>query len=408
MNKSKLLILGTGFGGFSLVKQIDLNLFEVLVVSPRNHFLFTPLLASTTVGTLEFRSIVEPVRSARKGIAYYQAECTLVDPSEKRIECLAPIDQRRFLLPYDILVIAVGAVNNTYGVPGVAEHALFLKELSDARKIRQGIIERLEQAAQPGLTKEERIQLLHFVVVGGGPTGVEFAAEMHDFLADELTESYPTIAPDVRITLLEATDQVLNTFDAELGQYAIRHFRRQNIDIRTGSPVVRVEKQRIVLKDGSEIHCGLIIWSAGIAPTPFIQSLEFAKNHGRLITDDHLRVEGVESIFAIGDCAIMRDKSLPITAQLAQQQGKYLARALKRKSEGKSIEPFRFKNYGMLAYIGGNKALADMSKLKGKGFTIWLLWRSVYLTKLVSLKNKILVLFDWWKTAMFGRDISRF
>jgi NADH:ubiquinone reductase (non-electrogenic) len=175
MPKRRLIVLGSGFAGFSLVKSVDTASYDVAIVSPRNHFLFTPLLPSTTVGTIEFRSIIEPIRGARKGIEYYQASCTSVDPQRNVIGCRHAVDEREFSLPYDVLVIAVGAENNTYGIPGVAEHALFLRELADARAIRQRIIECFERASIPEMEESERSSLLRFLVVGGGPTGVEFA-----------------------------------------------------------------------------------------------------------------------------------------------------------------------------------------------------------------------------------------
>ncbi len=409
MKRSKLIILGTGFSSFSLVKDIDTELSEVVIVSPRNHFLFTPLLPSTTVGTIEFRSIIEPVRTARTNIQFYQAACTGVDPERQIIHCEGALDKNPFQLEYDRLVIAVGAVSNTYGIPGVLEHALFLKELADARAIRQRIIECFERASTPGLSEEERRRLLHFVVVGGGPTGVEFAAEMHDFLTEDLHKWFPQLANEVRITLLEAMKQILGSFDTRLSGYAMKIFQRQRIEIRTGSPVREVKETTVILHDGTEIPFGLVVWSTGLGPTSLVHSLRFPKDKAsRLITDEHFCVKNTRNIYAMGDCATIEGQNLPATAQVAQQQGRYLARTLNRMAKGKPLKPFRYHHMGMLAYIGSKRALADLPGVKGRGFSAWLFWRSAYLTRLVSLKNKILVLFDWFKTSIFGRDISRF
>lgn len=407
--KPKLVILGTGFAAFSLLKDIDARLFDVTVVSPRNHFLFTPLLPSTTVGTIEFRSIIESIRVARPDVQYYQAWCKELDLEKKVLRCEGALDQRAFRLNYDILVIAVGSVSNTYGVPGVKEHALFLKDLADARAIRQKIIECFEQAAEPELPDEERKQLLRFVVVGGGPTGVEIAGEMHDFFVKDLRKAYPRLLPDVSITLLEATDHILSTFDAALSDYTIRHFLRQQINVRTGSPVTRIERDKVILRNGSEIAFGLLVWSTGIGATPLVSSLTLPKDgFSRLITDERCRIRKIEGVYAIGDCATIEGKNLPATAQVAQQVGKYLAKALARQERGKPVGPFRYRHYGMLAYIGSGRALADLATIKSRGFWTWLFWRSAYLTRLVSFKNKTLVIFDWFKAFVFGRDISRF
>ncbi len=406
--KPTLIVLGSGFGGFSLLKRIDTHLYNVIAVSSRNHFLFTPLLPSTTVGTIEFRSIIEPIRVACPAATFYQAEALSVDPGQRVVECEGSLDGKRFTLSYDLLVIAVGALSNTFNIPGVEKYALFLKEVADARSIRQRIIECFERASNPAISEEELRRLLHFVVVGGGPTGVEFAAELHDLLEDDLRKAYPRIASDVRITLLEAAEHILNTFDKELSAYTRKLFQRQRIDVRTGSFVVRVEEAKIILQDGTEIPYGLVVWSTGIGPTKFILSLPFAKDRGRLIVDPFLRVKGWTNVYALGDCAVVEGNELPATSQVAQQQGMYLAKELNRLGRGVSPRPFRHHHYGMLAYVGSGRALADLAKFKGKGFVTWIFWRSAYLTKLVSWKNKTLVVFDWVKAFVFGRDVSRF
>ena len=409
MPKPSLVILGSGFAALSILKDINLRAYDVTVVSPRNHFLFTPLLPSTTVGTIEFRSIIEPVRSARQGVRYYQAACMGIDPVPRVIHCVRPADGESFPLTYDILVVTVGSVSNTYGIPGVERHALFLRDLADARAIRQKIIDCFERASLPGVQEDKRKRLLHFVVVGGGPTGIEFAAEMHDFCEEGLRRYYPLIMGDVHITLLEAANQILTTFDAALGAYTMKQFRRQRITVKTGSIVTEVQPDRVILGDGSAVPYGLLVWSTGIGPSPLVNALPFPKDkNSRILVDEFLRVQGFENIYAAGDCATPEQKNLPATGQVAQQEGFCIAGGLNRLASGKAPRPFRYRHLGMLAYIGSNRALADLSTIKSHGFATWLFWRSAYLTRLVSLKNKILVVFDWLKTLVFGRDISRF
>jgi len=406
-----LVILGSGFAAVSLVRSIDLRYFNVTVVSPRNHFLFTPLLPSTTVGTVEFRSIIEPIRVTRRGITYIQAPCNDIDFERKVITCTGLEGIDPFEICYDLLVIAVGAGNNTFGIPGVADHALFLKELSDARAIRERIVACLEQADYPGISSEERSRLLTFVVVGGGPTGVEFAAELHDLLQDDLARSYPHLVGEPRIILFEAAESILSSFDVDLRGYTMDRFRRGGIEVRTGTRVVRVAHDALILSNGETIPAGLIVWSTGYAPTPLVSSLGVATDpHGRLLVDDHLRLLDQPFVYALGDCAVPATSRLPQTAQVAMQQGRYVGRALSRAARDKSVQRFRFRNLGMLAYVGEGKALADIPSVhfSWKGFLTFLFWRSAYLTRLVSLKNKVLVFFDWFKTFAFGRDLSRF
>ncbi|MBI4534811.1 MAG: FAD-dependent oxidoreductase [Ignavibacteriae bacterium] len=407
-SRPRLVILGTGFGAFNLIKHLRDD-YNVTVVSPRNHFLFTPLLPSTTVGTIEFRSIIEPIRHARRDIRFYHASAHDVDTERRITSCMGVAQPDEFEVEYDILVVAVGAVSNTFDVPGVAEYALFLKELHDARELRQRIIQCFERANLPSLSIEERQRLVHFVVCGGGPTGVEFAAELHDFMVEDLRKSYPQLVTQAKITLVEATKEILNTFDDKLRRYATDLFRRQRINVLTEAPVVKVGKEIIHLGDGSEIPYGLLLWSTGNGPTPFVERIKLPKDErSRIIVDKYFRVKGLESIYALGDCSVVEGAPLPATSQVAQQEGKYLARSLTKRARKKSVEPFHYKHLGMLAYIGSNKALADLQNFKGRGWTTWLFWRSAYLSRIVSIKNKVLVVFDWVKAKVFGRDISQF
>lgn len=408
--RKRIVILGSGFGAVMILKRVDLKLFDVVVVSPRNHFLFTPLLPSTTVGTVEFRSIIEPIRKTRKGIDFMQAVAIGVDPEERTVRCRGTDVDRTFRLRYDILIVSVGAENNTFGVPGVEEHALFLKELVDARALRERVISCLERADLPDAPDEERRRLLHFMIVGGGPTGVEFAAELHDLLEESMAANYPDLVGIPRISLFEALPTILGSFDKDLRDYTIAHFDRQGIELELNRKVTEVLRDTILFDDGTREEGGLILWSTGYAPTPFVRDLPFAKERGRIITDEYLRVPEYPEIYALGDCADVMGQPTPQTAQLAMQAGKYLGKALNRVEKGKKIKPFEFLDLGMLAYVGEEKALTEIPKVKLRlrGAISYLFWRSAYITRLVSLKNKVLVLFDWFKTRLFGRDMSKF
>ncbi|MFN0156571.1 MAG: FAD-dependent oxidoreductase [Bacteroidota bacterium] len=405
---SRLVVLGTGFGAFNLVKHIKDD-YEITVISPRNHFLFTPLLPSTTVGTIEFRSIIEPIRHARKDLRFFHAAAMDLDTANRKVSCAGVANGHEFSVDYDILVIGVGAVSNTFNVPGVAEHALFLKELHDARELRQRIIRCFEQANLPGVSAEERQRLLHFVICGGGPTGVEFAAELNDFMIEDLNKSYPHLVAEAKITIVEAMKEILGTFDDKLREYATDLFHRQRISVLTESPVIKVDEKTISLKDGSHLAYGLLLWSTGNGPTQFVRTINLPKDaRHRVIIDQYFKVKGRKDIYAFGDASVIEGSPLPATSQVAQQQGKYLGKALTRLARGQIVEPFRYNHLGMLAYIGNNKALADLENFKGRGWTTWLFWRSAYLSRIVSVKNKVLVMFDWMKAKIFGRDISQF
>ncbi len=406
--KKKLVVLGSGFGAFSCLKELDYDLYDVTIVSPRNHFLFTCLLPSTTVGTIEFRSIIEPIRNIKKA-KYIQAFCMNIDENRKRIQCVDTDTKRELELAYDLLIISVGETTNTYNIEGVEKYAYFLREVADARKIRIKVIDCFENASLPGITEEEKKSYLRFVVCGGGPTGVEFAAELHDFIEEDVRKKYPGLDHYIEVILIEAGETLLNSFDKKLSEYTMKIFKRQKISVKTKSNITKVTDSEIFVSDGNHFNYGLLVWAAGNTGTPLIKDSRLPKNNrSKIIIDHFLRVHGQENIYALGDCAEIPDEPFPVTAQTAQRQGKYLGRSLNKIAAGKVLKPFKYKDLGMLAYIGSNKALANTNQYKGSGFVTWLFWRSVYITKLVSLKNKILVLFDWFKTFVFGRDISNF
>ncbi|KAL0489770.1 NADH quinone reductase, partial [Acrasis kona] len=426
-NKKELVILGAGWAGFRLIKDIDLAKYNVHVISPRNHFLFTPLLSSAASGTLEFRSVIEPIRRVHHSSNYhcYEGGVTDINPSNKTVTINPNDDQDApFELRYDRLVIAIGCDVNTYGLPGVAENAYPIKEIHHARAIRKNIINCFERASNPNTSLELRRELLHFVVVGAGPTGIELAAELHDLMYQDLFKNFPQeIQLDVQMTVLEASPTILTAFDQSLQDYTRKVFTKERIRLRTETSVKEIpDPHTVVLADNSVIKCGMVIWSAGIGPRKVIKELRdkipVDDKWKKIPVDDFLRVKDLKDVFAMGDCAVVSSKPLTATAQVAQQQGKYLANILNKidstdevfenAEENHVLKPFFYRHQGLMAYIGSYKAVSDIGDVKIGGYASWLLWRSAYLTKLVSWKNKLLVPFDWAKTFFFGRDISKF
>jgi NADH dehydrogenase FAD-containing subunit len=416
---TRLLVLGCGFGGYSLLFRLRSRHWDTTLLSPRNYFLFTPLLPSAVTGGVELRSILEPARRRLRGVRLVEGSAERIDWERRMVMARGAVGGEPFELPFDVLVVAVGAAVASYGVPGVAEHTSSLASVEDARAIRRGVLEQFARAEIPGLSPEQVRQRLTFVVCGGGPTGVEVAAEIHDLIHEELAHDYPEVAPAARVVLVEALGRILSSFDSALAAYAQDHFQRAGLEVRTGEAVAAVEPQAVRMQGGEIIPCGLVIWAAGNAPVPLTAELGGPLERGRLRVDACLRLPGREDAYALGDCAV-GDPPLPATAQVAQQQGKYLARELDRRLRQRRRSqagrgrppgpdrPFRFHSLGMLAYIGGSQALADLPWVKWSGRGAWIFWRSVYLTKLVSFANKVKVLFDWFKARLFGRDLSRF
>ncbi|KZT23831.1 FAD/NAD-P-binding domain-containing protein [Neolentinus lepideus HHB14362 ss-1] len=446
--RQKLVIVGSGWGGFEVLRRIDRKRWDVTIISPSTYFNFTPLLASCAVGTLEYRCAIESVRRFTPQAKAYQAWCDHIDFKNKTLTCMPatpplsfenasapPLDDTTtgfpgtgttFQLKYDKLVIAVGAYSQTFGIPGVKEHAYFLKDVKDARAIRTRLLECLEQASQPFLTDEQRKSLLHFCVVGGGPTGVEFSAELRDLITTDIRKHYPELEPLTRITLYDVAPGILGMFDRNLMQYAENTFKREGIEMKTSHHVERVEEGKLFVKEQGEVPFGLLVWSTGLAPNPLLLSIGSVQKHersGSLLTDNNCNIllkDGGEGstdpdVFAIGDAAIIKGYSLPATAQVANQKAKYVAKKLNQVVRHKQqTAPFEFNNMGSLAYIGNWKALYDRSKAQSGPKTVktgtlaWLLWRSAYFTMTLSVRNKVLIPTYWFLNWLLGRDLSRF
>ncbi|XP_066932061.1 probable NADH dehydrogenase [Clytia hemisphaerica] len=411
--RKKLVILGTGWAGYSVFKNINKRLYDVIVVSPRNHFLFTPLLNSTTVGTLEFRSIIEPIRNSRfRDDHHFQlSTATGLNSEKNELYCKADISGKEFTLNYDKLVIAVGCTSNSFGIPGVAEHTFFMKEIADARKVRNRIISNFESSLHPNITEEEQKRLLHFVIVGGGPTGVEFGAELYDFITRDVARLYPSEEQFVKVTLIEG-QSILPSFDQKLRDFTERKIKQRKNFHLLKDFVVEVGDGFVKLKSGDVINTGLVVWSTGLAPRPFTEIIDLPKNKAsQILVDPFMKVQGRQDIYALGDCSCIEENPLPCTAQVAERQGRYICDLLKAEATNtKHYKPFSWNNQGMLAYIGDYQGVTNLPSKYGKltGFKSWLIWRSVYLTKLGSWRNRLQVPFDWARTFFFGRDTSRF
>eukprot|EP00598_Pedospumella_elongata_P000480 CAMPEP_0184975452 /NCGR_PEP_ID=MMETSP1098-20130426/6705_1 /TAXON_ID=89044 /ORGANISM="Spumella elongata, Strain CCAP 955/1" /LENGTH=481 /DNA_ID=CAMNT_0027498199 /DNA_START=18 /DNA_END=1463 /DNA_ORIENTATION=- len=454
--KPKVVVIGCGWAGYRFAQDIDKSKYHVSLVSPRNHFLFTPLLPSTAVGTLEFRCIQEPVRTI-PGLHYAQASCDDIDYIHKKIHCTEVYKMSKFSMEYDYLVLAPGSETNTFNVPGVDGNPriFFLKQLHEARSIRNKLIESFERASLPSITPQERSRLLTFVVVGGGPTNVEFASELYDFLMKDVARNYADLLPFVSVHVVEASGHILGSFKSSLVDYVEKLFESRSIKVRLNTTVKAIKDGSVaVLGDGTELPFGLMVWSTGVKQVSLIRALdaEFSKGRGgRLLMDDKLRLLagpdaqggkpgeplGEGTVYAMGDCACDSVKPLPALAQVAAQQAIYLAKTMNQNSDlfaeaalstrnGEEpqsvvhkglaqVKPFQYAHLGSMASVGDWKGVVDTSNISQsmdgppvKGFLAFLLWRAAYWTKQVSIVNKIMIPMYWFKSTVFGRDISRF
>ncbi|GKY96414.1 hypothetical protein MPSEU_000600900 [Mayamaea pseudoterrestris] len=441
---NRVVVLGSGWGGFQVTMDIDKNT-PYTVVSPHNHFVFTPLLASTAVGTLEPRCIQENVRvRLSPNGSYISGKARSIDTERKTVS-VESFTNDIFELEYDKLVIAVGVKTNTFGFESIksaqerGDDVYFLKRLAHARSIRTNIIDSFEKASLPNVSVDEKKRLLSFLVVGGGPTSCEFTAELHDFVRYDVKRLYKDLLPYVKITIVEAGPTLLGPFDKALQDYAHGLFKKRAIDVRLGTAVLGMEDfvgegyhfpaKRALLSNGDKMEFGTMVWSAGLAPRSFTENLNGSfTRHARtkrILVDEYLRVKGHEgSIWAIGDaCVNEKGPPIPQLAQVARQQGIYLAKVLNGKI-GIDEKPFRFFSLGSMAFMGELKGIYDGSSAgtlasnpdaphKTKppaitGFAALLMWRFAYWGRQVSWVNKMLIPLYWFKAWLFGRDVSRF
>lgn len=389
------------------------------------------------MGTLEHRCITEAVRSLHPFLEYHQAWCHGIDFDQRSLDLRnAPLSSTapnvlKYTINYDKLVLACGATVNTFGIEGVEKHAFILKEAEDARRIRARVLSCFEEANQRRYCSEDSLwkTCLNFVIVGGGPTGVEFAAELHDLIHDDLVRYYPQdLIASTQITIFDVADRLLGGFDQRLAEYTQDRFRREKIFIRTGTRVRAVDAEGITVDGRNEaiaekIASRLVVWATGVTCTPLASSLKDVEHDGhskRLLMDDHLRLLRVRSwpakqphynnvpdcddVYALGDCALIKSQPLPCTAQVAKQQAQYLANCFNRDN---SMNPFIYHPKGMMVYVGGWTAVADLRKREISGRTAWLVWRSVYFSMAVSWRNKLLIPIYWFIAWLFGRDITK-
>ncbi|KAK7368960.1 hypothetical protein VNO80_10993 [Phaseolus coccineus] len=437
--KPRVVVLGTGWAACRFLKGLDTKIYDVVCISPRNHMVFTPLLASTCVGTLEFRTVAEPVTRIQEALAkepnsfFFLASCTGIDTGKHEVYCEAvnngglPREPYQFKVAYDKLVIAAGAEALTFGIKGVTENAFFLRDVDHAQEIRKRLLLNLMLSENPGISEEEKKRLLHCVVIGGGPTGVEFSGELSDFITRDVHERYTHVKDYIHVTLIEA-NEILSSFDVSLRQYATKHLTKSGVRLKRGV-VKEVQSKEIILSNGTKVPYGLLVWSTGVGPSKFVKTLNLPKSPGgRIGVDEWLRVPSVEDVFALGDCAGFLEQTgrpvLPALAQVAEREGKFLVELFNKigkQNGGKACtskgtplgEPFVYKHIGSMASVGGYKALVDLRQTKDAkglslaGFVSWMIWRSAYLTRVLSWRNRLYVAVNWATTLFVGRDNSR-
>jgi NADH:ubiquinone reductase (H+-translocating) len=412
-SRKKIVILGGGFGGLYTARELEKKLgadpdVEITLVNRDNFFLFTPMLHEVAASDLDPADIVNPIRKLLKQSRFFVGNVEAIDLDSKKVKVSHGEGQHPHELAYDQLVIALGSVSNFFSLPGVEERALTMKSLNDAVTLRSRLIEQLDEAdfeCCPAL----RESLMTIVVAGGGFAGVEAIAAVNDFLR-EAVRYYPNLSEEmIRVVLVEHGRAILPELDGSLGDYALKKLSRRGVEIRLQTAVTSMSECGVALSDGTFIKTRTLIWSAGTAPNSLLAALACPKEKGKLIVDENLEIPGRPGVWALGDCAAIRDrqsgKLYPPTAQHALRQGKVVARNVIASIRGTAKQPFVFSTIGQLAAIGRRTGVANILGVNFSGFIAWWMWRTIYLSKLPRLEKKVRVALGWSLDLFFSKDL---
>jgi len=440
--KPRVVVIGCGWGGLECIQRLDTNLFETTVISTRDHMCFTPLLAGAATGALSLPAVAQPIRESlvQRGGKFHLARADFIN-TQKQTITVQPVLPKRTIgshfggrsrfrpmtaadnfpayeVPYDFLVMAPGVVPHSFGIEGVEEYCYTLKYVTDALRVRSKIIALFDRAAHPHVNEETKRQLLSFVVCGAGPTGVEFTAELLDLVNRCAKQNFRELQQYVSVTLIEGR-KVLSSFSGDLADYTMNQLESRNVEILLGDKVIKVTDTEILLESGRNIAYGFCLWSAGNRPVQLIEQSELKKSRGgKVVVNECLQVHDHKNIFVIGDSAEIEGLPLPPTAQVATQQGKYVAQRLNESAHNQyqptpwdRFSTFRWTNKGQMAFVGEKLAVLETpgkhKPLSLKGLAPWFVWKGFYWSRQFSARNRVIIATDWLRTALFGRTMMR-
>lgn len=419
----RIVIIGGGFAGMKTAESLEHQFLHdrsisITLISETNALLFTPMLAEVAGSSLEPSHISTPLRSSLPRTNFVRATVESVDLEKRSVKLTAApagAEAAPREIPYDQLVLALGAVSNYLGMADVQKYALDFKSLLDAIRVRNRVIEMFERADSQ-TNPEVRAPLLTFVIAGGGFAGVELAGALNDFGRGILAD-YPNLRPeDFKVVLVHARDHILPELSESLGRYAQAKMAARGVIFRLNVRLTNFQPGRVALSDG-EIPAETLVWTAGTAPNPLLRTLPVERDkRGAVIVETTLAIKGHPGVWALGDCAAVVDgvtgKPCPPTAQFAIREAPVLARNIRASFAGEPLQPFHFNSLGALCVVGHQTACAELSvpfartkSVRFSGLLAWAMWRGIYLSKLPGLERKIRVLMDWTVELFFPRDI---
>lgn len=404
-----VVIIGGGFGGIQVAKQLADKPVEVILLDKHNYHTFQPLLYQVATGGLEAESIGFSLRKnfeGQKNLRFRIAEVTHIDAEANTVQTnIGPI-------PYDYLVIATGSTTNFFGNKDIEKYAMPMKSIPEALNLRYMVLQNLEDAILKP-SKEERAPYLSFVLVGAGPTGVELAGALAELRNHVLNKDYPELSKDeMKVYLVDFLPKVLGPFSDEGSRAAQGFLTKMGVEVLLNVKVESYDGNEIKFEGGKSIRTKNVIWSAGVAGVvPHGVAKEAIERGNRVKVDNICRMVGSSNIFAIGDVAAMitddTPKGHPGVAQVAIQMGQLTGKNINRLIRGEKPEPFKYFDKGSLATIGRNKAIADLGKIRFQGFFAWLIWMFVHLISLMGGRNRVIVFINWVASYVNNNGGSR-
>lgn len=415
----KILILGGGFGGVNILRDIqkmfqDKVNVDISIVNQENFFLFTPMLPEVASGMIHPRDISFPIRTFCKRAKFYQAVVSSIDLDQKLVTINRLFDGKVHALEYDYLILALGSVTNFFGNKNIEKHSFTIKTIEDAIGIRNHAISMLENAGQ---TSDQDLQqkLMTFTVVGGGFAGVETIGEINHLIRESSSRMYPNINQEkINMILVSSKNGILPEVSESLSNKAMKYLKDHGVDVLTNTKAIDADEDYVLLDNNEKIPCTTLIWTGGVTVDPVISELkcEHGKS-GKIQVDQFLRLIGYPNVFALGDCAeiidTMTGKPYPPTAQHAIHQGQTVSHNLKVLLTGKNkMNQFSYHSKGMMAIIGKRNAIVTIFGYNLQGIIPWFIWRTYYVLQMPSIGKKIKVILDWTIDSFFKRDLTSY
>lgn len=393
--RPRIVIVGAGFGGLWAAKALKQAEADVLLVDRNNYHTFLPLLYQVAAAEIEPSQIAYPVRGILRSldnVSFVMADVQRVDPTAQIITT------SEGEIWYDYLVLATGSVAAFFGIPGAADNCFTMKSVDGGVVLRNQILSQFE-AASHETDADVRRRMLTFVVIGGGPSGVEYAGALAQLIKGPLTRDYRELdMREVRVVLVEAADNVLGMLPQKLGRYAIERLEQMGVDVRLESPVSAVRPDGVVFRDGTTIAAETAVWTAGVAGEAIGRRSDIATaRNGTIPVEPTLRVPGFDNLYAIGDLAAFEQDGeiLPMVAPVAMQQGDHVARNIQRQLAGEAPQPFTYSDKGSMAVIGRNAAVAEIGGRSFTGYFAWLIWLVIHILQLIGFRNRLFVILNW-------------